>query len=169
MSKKVAISSYVPSTPLALACESLKPNVVLLLLRYGSCPLGKPLDQIFSTLGSQRIVERATGMMIGDIPLEHVKLCLEYCLRAVRRIKIRTGDETTVDVAKGRDLEHVHYVKEHVLEYLPDECYKAPTKLKHLARCQIRDILFTVDRMPEGIEQLPVLDNDCKKYVNLLS
>lgn len=168
MSTKTAISSYVPSTPLGLACESLKPNVVLTLLRHGCSPIGKPIDNILLTLGSQKVVEQATGLMIGDTPLEHVRRCLEYCLRAVRSIRVRIGEETTADTIKDRDKEHVHFVRETATEFLPDDCYKTPAKLKHLARCEIRDIMFSADREPAVIYKLPIIDSDCKKYVDLM-
>jgi hypothetical protein len=169
MSNKSTLTSNVSSTPLVLACERLKPSAVLLLLRYGASPIGKPIDHILSILGSQKIVEEATRLMIGDTPLEHAKKCLEYCLRVVRGIKIRIGEETVGGVIKDDDKEHKHFIKDKVVEFLPDDCYKTPPKLKHLARCEIRNIMFTVDSMPYGIKKLQKLNNDCKRYLDLLT
>lgn len=171
MTTKVATTTHVPSTPLGLACESLKPKVVLTLLRFGANPIGKPIEQILSTLCSQRIVEEATGLMIGDTPLEHVKLCLEYCLRAVRMIKVRIEEETMADVIKDSEAggEHVHFIKENAVDFIPDDCYKVPPKLKHLVRCEIRDILFAADRAPAAIYSLPKINSDCQKYLDLMA
>ncbi|CAG2219727.1 FOXG [Mytilus edulis] len=168
MTTKAAISSYVPSTPLGLACESLKPNVVLTLLRYGCSPIGKPIDFLILTLGSQKVVEQATGLKKMDTPLENVKLCFEYCLRAVRSIKVRIGEETTADTINDRGQEHVHFVRETAADFIPDDCYKTPAKLKHLARCEIRDTMFAADREPVVIYQLPIVDSYCKKYIDLM-
>jgi hypothetical protein len=52
--------------------------------------------------------------MIGDTPLEHAKKCLEYCLRAVRGINIRIGEETVGGVIKDNDKEHKHFIKDRV-------------------------------------------------------
>lgn len=169
MSNKSTLISNVSSTPLGLACERLKPSAVLLLVRYGASPIGKPIDHILSVLGSQKIVEEATRLIIGDTPLEHAKKCLEYCLRAVRGIKIRIGEEIVGGVIKDNDKEHKHFIKDRVVEFLPDDCYKTPPKLKHLARCEIRNIMFTVDSMPYGIKKLQKLNNDCKRYLDLLT
>lgn len=152
-----------------MACEGLKPSAVLLLVRYGASPIGKPIDHILSVLSSQKIVEEAIGLMIGDTPLEHAKKCLEYCLRAVRGIKIRIGEETVSGVLKDNDKEHIHFIKDRVVEFLPDDCYKTPPKLKHLARCEIRNIMFNFDSMPYGIYKLQKLNNDCKRYLDLLT
>lgn len=169
MSNKETLTSNVSPTPLGLACEGLKPSAVLLLVRYGASPIGKPIDHILSVLSSQKIVEEATGLMIGDTPLEHAKKCLEYCLRAVRGIKIRIGEETVSGVLKDNDKEHIHFIKDRVVEFLPDDCYKTPPKLKHLARCEIRNIMFNFDSMPYGIYKLQKLNNDCKRYLDLLT
>jgi hypothetical protein len=50
--------------------------------------------------------------MIGDTPLEHAKKCLEYCLRAVRGINIRIGEETVGGVIKiiSNEIYYVHFV-----------------------------------------------------------
>lgn len=171
MTTKTATTTHVPSTPLGLACESLKPKVVLTLLRYGASPIGKPIEQILSTLCSQRIVEAATGLMIGDTPLEQVKLCLEYCLRAVRKIRVRVEEETTADIIKDckEGGEQVHFIKDNAIDFIPDDCYKVPPKLKHLARCEIRDRLFAADTMPSAIYSLPIINSECQKYVDLLA
>lgn len=163
MTRNTIPDSFVGHCPLLLAVENLKKNLVLTLLKHGASPHGRPLEHLLTVLGSQEIIKEATQSEFSDVPIEIVKTCLDYCLRAVPNIKVCFDDQMIADLKK----KDVYYVRQATAAFIPSDRYKTPAPLKHLARCFIRGRLLENDELPDGIEKLPNTNEDVKKYLNL--
>ncbi|XP_062582622.1 uncharacterized protein LOC134244356 [Saccostrea cucullata] len=165
MTGNTSSDNHIGTQCLTLACENLKPQVVLLLLQYGATPHGKPLEHVLRNLGSQQIIEEATGQGISENPMELLERCLEYILRTIKTLHLNFDGQTVAHLKEKSP--HVYFIRESAARYLPSEYYKAPRKLKQLCRCEIRETLLKNDQLPSGITNLPNLSEHLVKYVQL--
>lgn len=155
------------SSPLMMACENLKPYLILRLLRYGATAHGEPLNFILASLSHLKTLEAATGNVAVGNPAEVTKLCLNYLLRAVTHLKLVFDEEKIGDMQHESD---VYYVARNVTHYLDKDYYATPNKLKQLCRVKIREILLENDQIPDGIYRLPSRFNTGhKRYLDLLA
>lgn len=166
MTSNPTSDNHVGTQCLTLACESLKPHVVLLLLQHGASPHGKPLEHVLRNLGSHQIIEEATGRGISENPMELLEKCLTYLLRSIKTLYITVDGQTVADLVDN--FPYTYYLPECATKYLPSEYYKAPRKLKQLCRCEIREALLTKDRLPSGITNLPKLSEHLTEYLQLV-
>lgn len=150
-------------TTLILACENLKPDLVLLLLRHGASPKGRPLEYLLQTVGSVRILR--TLLSFSSSPIELVHQSLIYCLRAVTGLRLHFHGQR-INTASICSQER-YYVSDDVIHYLPDDCYKTPGSLKHLSRCVVRECLLKSDNLPLGINDL-IIPTSLKDYIDLI-
>ncbi|OWF55887.1 Ankyrin repeat and SOCS box protein 17 [Mizuhopecten yessoensis] len=168
MSANAPPENFVGQTCMFLACENLKPKVVLVLLQHGASPTGAPLDQLLQTLGGHQLVVGAlAGPLKISAPINIIQECLRFCLRAIPRLNVRFDGETVSDLRKKN--QDVYFLKREACGYMPDDCYKDPSMLKHLARFAIRKRLLENDLLPSGIDKLPKLTKELVQYMNLLS
>lgn len=168
MSANPPPENFVGQTCMYQACENLKPKVVLVLLQHGATPMGPPLDKLLEILGSHQLVVGALGGPLKiSAPINIIQECLQYCLRAIPRLNVSFDGETVADLRrKDKD---IYFLKREACSYMPDNCYKDPSMLKHLARFTIRKILHQNDLLPSGIKKLPKITKELTDYMNLQS
>ena len=166
MTSNTSSDNHIGTQCLTLACENLKPEVVLLLLQHGASAHGKPLEHVLRNLGSQQIIEEATGQGISDNPMDLLEKCLKYMLRTIKSLHIDSDGQTVADLKTKSS--HVYYMRESAARYLPSEYYKSPRNLKQLCRCEIRDNLLSKDQIPSGITKIPNLSEHLVQYLQLL-
>ncbi|KAK3104062.1 hypothetical protein FSP39_024098 [Pinctada imbricata] len=167
MTQSTIMDTHIGQQSIVLACESLKPEVVLILLQHGVSPLGRTMEQLLATLGAVDVMAGA-GITMMDAPKDIVMECLTYCLRVIRTITLRFTGQTFGDVEAGI-ANTVYYVKAGAERIIPSHHWKSPCPLKHLCRCEIRDLLLQSDNLPDGISKLPGLTEELKNYVNIMS
>ena len=152
-------------SPLLTACENLKPYVVLRLLRHGASAQGEAMDYVLSSLSHVKTLEDATKTDVVANPVEVTRLCLNYMLRSVSHLKLRFDQQKIGDTDHAPD---VYYVSDKVKQFLDEDYYAKPNKLKQLCRVAIRNILLENDKIPEGIVRLPKpLTGVQKKWIDL--
>lgn len=156
------------SNPLLTACENLKPHVVLRLLRHGATAHGEPLNFILASLSHVKTLEDATQSKIAsDNPIVAPKTCLNYLLRTVTQLKLVFDDQKIGDLQHDSD---VYYVSKNVTQFLDEDCYASPNKLKQLCRVKIRSLLLDNDKIPDAIYKLPKpMITTHKRYLDLLT
>jgi hypothetical protein len=158
--------NHIGTQCLTLACENLKPHVVLILLQYGATPHGKPLEHVLRNLGSRQIIEEASGRGISENPVELLGKCLTYLLRSIKKLHITVEGYTVADLEEN--FPHTYYLPECATYYLPDEYYRAPRKLKQLCRWEIRENLRRKGRLPSGLQDIPNLSEHLTQYLQLV-
>ena len=167
MTESTSEDNHIGTQSLNLACENLKPNVVLLLLRFGISPYSA-IQQLLETLGAARIIGRTASHPAAiDAPMEIVEECLKNCLKAVKHITLCFEGETFADSKAKENKQGVYYVNEGAKKYVPEEYFQSPCPLKQSCRCEIRDILLKSGQIPCGVQKLPILSNEMKDYVDL--
>ena len=178
------------STPLLLACHSVNPQAILLLLRYGADPLRPgqanhviglqfqhPLYVLLTKLSSS--VFWLDQQQHLDVPLREqflttyarqvadIHLCLRYFSRSVPQLPIgAAGQSSTGQVNTGK----VFYLHPTHQDAVPSTRMREPAELCHLARCSIRKHILLYSRLsqPSSIQTLPIPDL-LKKYLDLLN
>ncbi len=177
------------STPLLLACHSINPAAVLLLLRYGADPLRS--GQVHRVIGIQFqhplyvLLTKLNASVFWlshhqhlDMPLreqffkthdrqvEDIRQCLCYFSRAVAQLPIGlAGDGSTIRDNLGK----VFYLHPKQADAVPSTRTSDPPELCHWSRCLIRNHLQQHSRLslPSSIQKLPLPDL-LKRYVDLL-
>ena len=155
-------------SPLLTACENLKPHVILRLLRHGASAHGEALNYVLASLSHVKTLEDATKSdVVGANPVGATKLCLNYLLRSVTHLKLKFDDQKVGDTSHDSD---VYYVSNNVTQFLDEDYYASPNKLKQMCRVAIRNTLLENDRLPDGIVRLPKpLTGVHKRWLDLLA
>ena len=174
------------STPLLLACHSLEPKSVLLLLRYGADPLRPgqlhhiiglqfqhPLYVLVTKLNASVFWRNHNRHMEQEVHERflsrqneqdtNLRLCLQYLSRAMTSLPITTKPPTSPP-SSSKALFQLHKYFE---DLLPKNRTSEPAELSQWCRWTIRQMLQKCGHLPAGIESLP-LPNVLKQYVDLL-
>lgn len=163
----VPMTSVSNASPLRVAAQVPKPDIVLLLLQYGAVfkydegdgSSSSPLEPILKNLWDSSQNE--------EIYPENTLKCLEVFLRAVPSIGYLPPEELDPLDWKTdeRLLLHWKTLKD---EIVPGNRSGAiPPELKHLCRCEIREILHQNWQLPFGIRKL-CLPKSLANYLLLL-
>lgn len=177
------------STPLLLACHSINPDAVLLLLRHGANPLRRgqahqiiglqfqhPLYVIVSKLNSCLFWSSRQPLM-DPVQLrrfqetqksqkDDLKRCLRYFCRALPKVPIAFRDEPQAQTDRGID-SGVFYLSSEYKHLLPADRYREPASLTHLCRCFIRGEMLKARWLPRGLQFLDI-PRHLQYYMDLL-
>ena len=171
------------STPLLLACHSLEPKSVLLLLRYGADPLRPgqlhhiiglqfqhPLYVLVTKLNVSVFWRNHNRHMDQDVHERflsrqneqdtNLRLCLRFLSRAMTSLPITTKPQKT----NSKSTFQLHKYFE---DLLPKNRTTEPAELSQWCRFTIRKALGQCGQLPTGINTLP-LPTSLKDYVDLL-
>ncbi|KAH3769664.1 uncharacterized protein LOC127845273 [Dreissena polymorpha] len=184
--------------PLSAALQKRDSSLVLILLRYGADPfktlenfeehMRNPTEQILDDLNGLFLFRNTafSAQVCAELAAEEGKAreCLMLIRRAVPCIQldcstfIRTSSQNDSE-SENNDSESLpvrHVTKYSVLPKLAQtidmDLFKAPSNLKHLCRCAVRNRIGNnwqkVSSIPKGIQSLP-LPRRMKEYLDLLS
>ncbi|XP_030369643.1 uncharacterized protein LOC115620517 [Scaptodrosophila lebanonensis] len=153
----VPIESCGRSSPLRIALQANAPELLLILLRYGAAP--HPPDG-----GSSVIIALLDKLMEHgrNYIYEHV-MCLKILLRNVPMIEMPFKP---IVYKERREMFFERYgrlLRDKIIE--KEQVYGVPS-LRHLCRCQIRDLLRERNQLPNGIDTLR-LPKRLQRYIDL--
>ncbi|CAH0719186.1 unnamed protein product, partial [Brenthis ino] len=164
----VPLESCGKASPVRVVIQMGASEMLMILLRFGA----RITADHVSTNPIESILDRLKEYN-RKYPYELVS-CLKLALRAVPRVDL------TVDKAALKHLElpdDYNYQRKIALEKYGDiledhlipssRCGLKPVELKHLCRCQIRQMLWNNFELPFGIQKLPI-PPALKKYLDLL-
>lgn len=148
--------------PLHVACMNVKPRTLLVLLRFGATPHGRPLHYLLQTLGSINLFSNTRELPIFSAqPVDLLCECLNHCMKAITILQLRYSGQRMRDMEVE---ENVYDVQPSINRYLPDEGVTIPVSLKHACRCTVRDHLLELDKFPGGLHHLDI-PNDLVAYL----
>lgn len=159
----VPMSSVSNSSPLRVAVQIPRPEIVLILLQYGSAVKfdqgdgcsSSPLEPLLKLMSESTLY-----------PL-HSLYCLKYLLRAfptIGYLPAQQPDPTNFQASESICVED-RLIQDKVIPI--SRCGGTPPELKHLCRCTIRHELWLRWQLPFGIPHLP-LPLTLMEYLNLM-
>jgi ankyrin repeat/SOCS box protein 17 len=170
----IPMKSYAQSQPLRLAASFAKPEMLLLLLRYGASVLS---DHQTDQVPVAEPLSRFQEFCVFSLPLHQTEIpltCLKILLRAVPTMAALPNDpfsdNVRVVIGKGdfgvsRRYVHAKLLQEGVIP--SSRSGLTPPELKHLSRCAIRNVLRENWQLPLGIRSLPI-PSSVQDYLDLL-
>ncbi|XP_066592362.1 uncharacterized protein stops [Prorops nasuta] len=165
----VPMESYGQVLPLKVAIQHGRPDILLIMLRYGASAESdalapSPLEILLNRLNE---FEAQPGKDRIDYP-EALLDCLRFLLRTIPSAVVRTPPHVALQSGVFSLPLYEQYPNLVAQNLIPaDRSGIRPPELQHLCRCKIRDILFKNWRLPAGIQTLPIPPS-LKEYLDIM-
>jgi ankyrin repeat/SOCS box protein 17 len=169
----IPMESYTRTQPVHIAAQFGKPEVLLLLLRFGA---SVTFDCGAGDLSLERSLIQFYRANVSNLPSNQTEgplSCLRILIRAVPTMitpPVDSVDEVHVFVGRSTCGMSRLYVHPKLLQQgmiPPSRAGLIPPELKHLSRCAIRDALGKNWKLPQGIRSLHI-PSSLQDYVDLL-
>lgn len=158
----VPIESCGKETTLKICVQLGFPDKLHVLLRFGAL--------VFLKDDKNNIVEYLLNRLseFNHVYPYNIVSCLQLLLRVLPSINLKECEESSQSDDTGNIVleKYPDLIEDGLIP--PQRCGIEPPELKHLSRCCVRQRLWLLHQLPNGIHLLPIPDS-LKRYLDLLA